>query len=119
MRLWARVFLGYFLIVGLAGWFLLRVFISEVKPGVRDAVEDVMIDAANLLAELARDDLLARRLPDGRFAASVEAYRRRPVKARIWGLEKQTLDFRIYVTDAAGIVRYDSENRAVGEDYSN
>ena len=119
MRLWARVFLGYFLIVGLAGWFLLRVFVSEVKPGVRDAVEDVMIDTANLLAELARDDLLARRLPDGRFAASVEAYRQRPIKAKIWGLEKQTLDFRIYVTDAAGIVRYDSENRAIGEDYSN
>ena len=54
MKLWARVFLGYFLIVGLSGWFLLRVFVSEVKPGVRDAVEDVMVDTAQLLAELAR-----------------------------------------------------------------
>ena len=43
MKLWARVFLGYFLIVGLSGWFLLRVFVSEVKPGVRDAVEDVVL----------------------------------------------------------------------------
>ena len=118
MKLWARVFLGYFLIVGLAGWFLLRVFVSEVKPGVRDAVEDVMVDTAHLLAELARDDLLANRLPGGRFAESVEAYRRRPVRATIWGLEKQTLDFRIYVTDAQGTVRYDSEHKAVGEDYS-
>ena len=117
MKLWARVFLGYFLIVGLSGWFLLRVFVSEVKPGVRDAVEDVMVDSANLLAELARDDLLANRLPAGRFSESVEAYRRRPVKATIWGLEKQTLDFRIYVTDAQGIVRYDSEHQAVGENY--
>ncbi|MBL8413187.1 MAG: two-component system sensor histidine kinase CreC [Propionivibrio sp.] len=118
MKLWARVFIGYFLIVGLSGWFLLRVFISEVKPGVRDAVEDVMVDTAQLLAELARDDLLAKRLPNGRFAQSVEAYRQRPIKATIWGLEKQTLDFRIYVTDAAGVVRYDSEHKAVGGDYS-
>ena len=118
MKLWARVFIGYFLIVGLSGWFLLRVFISEVKPGVRDAVEDVMVDTAQLLAELARDDLLAKRLPDGRFAQSVEAYRQRPIKAAIWGLEKQTLDFRIYVTDSAGVVRYDSEHKAVGDDYS-
>lgn len=118
MKLWARVFIGYFLIVGLSGWFLLRVFVSEVKPGVRDAVEDVMVDTAQLLAELARDDLLSRRLPSGRFAQSVEAYRLRPIRASIWGLEKQTLDFRIYVTDAAGIVRYDSEQKAVGEDYS-
>ena len=119
MKLWARVFLGYFLIVGLSGWFLLRVFVSEVKPGVRDAVEDVMVDTAQLLAELARDDLLANRLPNGRFAQSVEAYRQRPIKATIWGLEKQTLDFRIYVTDAEGIVRYDSEHKAVGEDFAN
>jgi two-component system sensor histidine kinase CreC len=119
MKLWARVFLGYFLIVGLSGWFLLRVFVSEVKPGVRDAVEDVMVDSAHLLAELARDDLLTHGLADGRFSSSVEAYRQRQVQADIWGLSKQTLDFRIYVTDEAGIVRYDSEHKAVGEDYSN
>ena len=119
MKLWARVFIGYFLIVGLSGWFLLRVFVSDVKPGVRDAVEDVMVDTASLLAELARDDLLAGRLPEGRFAQSVESYRQRPVKASIWGLEKQTLDFRIYVTDADGIVRYDSEHKAVGQSYAN
>ena len=95
----------------------MRVFVTEVKPGVRDAVEDVMVDTAHLLAELTRDDLLANRLPRGRFADSVESYRKRPVKAQIWGLEKQTLDFRIYVTDANGIVRYDSEHKAVGEDY--
>ena len=119
MKLWARVFIGYLLVVGLSGWFLLRVFVSDVKPGLRDAVEDVMIDTAQLLAELAHDDLLANRLPDGRFAQSVEAYRRRPIKAAIWGLEKQTLDFRIYVTDADGIVRYDSEHKVVGENYAN
>jgi two-component system sensor histidine kinase CreC len=118
MKLWARVFIGYFLIVGLSGWFILQVFVSEVKPGVRDAVEDVMVDSAQLLAELAHDDLLASHLPEGRFAQSVEAYRQRSIKAAIWGIEKQTLDFRIYVTDAAGIVRYDSEHKAVGEDYS-
>lgn len=119
MRLWARVFLGYFLIVGLAGWFLLRVFVSEVKPGVRDAVEDVMVDTAQLLAELARDDLLRQQLAAGRFAQSVESYRQRPVKAAIWSIEKQTLDFQVYVTDAAGVVRFDSEGKALGKDYSN
>ena len=119
MKLWARVFVGYFLIVGLSGWFLLRVFVTDVKPGVRDAVEDVMVDSAQLLAELARDDLLTNHLPEGRFAQSVEAYRQRPIKAKIWGLEKQTLDFRIYVTDINGIVRYDSEHKAIGENYAN
>ena len=118
MRLWAKVFLGYFLVVGLAGWFVLRVFMGEVKPGVREAVEDVMVDSANLIAELAAADLIDGHLQEGRFAKSVEAYTQRTVRAPIWGHEKQTLDFRVYVTDEKGIVRFDSNGEAVGQDYS-
>jgi two-component system sensor histidine kinase CreC len=118
VKLWARVFLGYFLVVGLAGWFVLRVFVGEVKPGVREAVEDVMVDSANFVAELAADDLVAGRLPGGRFAAAVGAYGKRSVRAPIWGLEKVSLDFRVYVTDDRGIVRYDSAGEALGRDYS-
>ena len=118
MKLWAKVFLGYFLVVGLAGWFVLRVFMGEVKPGVREAVEDVMVDSANLIAELAATDLINGHLQEGRFAKSVEAYTQRTVRAPIWGHEKQTLDFRVYVTDEKGIVRFDSNGEAVGQDYS-
>lgn len=118
MKLWARVFLGYFLIVGLAGWFVLRVFVEQVKPGVREAVEDVMVDSAHLIAELAAEDLIAGRYTESRFGKALDAYSRRTVRAPIWGLEKLSLDFRVYVTDAKGIVRFDSEGEAVGQDYS-
>ena len=118
MKFWARVLLGYFLVVGLAGWFVLRVFVREVKPGVREAVEDVMVDSANFVAELAADDLIAGRLPNGHFAEAVAAYQKRKIRASIWGLEKLSLDFRIYVTDGNGIVRYDSSGEALGSDYS-
>lgn len=118
MKLWARVFLGYFFIVGLAGWFVLRVFVNEVKPGVREAVEDVMVDSAHVVAELARDDLVSGRLNDGRFRAAIDAYRQRSIRASIWGRDKMALDLRIYVTDDRGIVRFDSEGTAVGQDYS-
>lgn len=118
MKLWARVFLGYFLIVGVSGWFVLQVFVNEVKPGVREAVEDVMVDSAHLVAELAADELAAGRLAAGRFAAAIEDYSQRSVRAPIWGREKLSLDFRIYVTDDHGIVRFDSDDEAVGQDYS-
>lgn len=119
MKLWARVFLGYFFIVGLAGWFVLRVFVNEVKPGVRQAVEEVMVDTAHLVAELAADDLVAGRLDSGRFRAAVDAYTQRNIRASIWGRDKVSLDLRIYVTDDKGIVRFDSDEAAVGQDYSN
>ena len=50
MKIGLRILLGYFLIVGLAAWFLLNVFVAEVKPGVRSTLEDTLVDTAELLA---------------------------------------------------------------------
>ncbi|GKT22381.1 two-component system sensor histidine kinase CreC [Acidovorax sp. SUPP3334] len=125
MRLGIRLLFAFFLINGIAAFFVLRVFTAEIKPSVREVMEDMMVDTANILAELASDDLAAGRLgatapgaPESPFAQHVRQYASRPVDAGIWGFSKQTLDFRIYVTDAAGRVVFDSERRAVGEDYS-
>lgn len=118
MRIGLRILLGYFLIVALAGLLLGRVFLQEVKPGVRQAMEDTLVDTANLLAEQAKDDMLAGRIADGRFAVRVRALTDRDLGARIWGFSKRRVDTRIYVTDARGIVVFDSSDTAVGQDYS-
>jgi two-component system sensor histidine kinase CreC len=118
MKIGLRIFLGYFLIVALAAWLLAQVFLGEVKPGVRQAMEDTLVDTANVLAELATDDLLAGRIDDGRFASRVRALRGRDFGAGIWGFPKRASNYRIYVTDAAGIVVFDSDGRDVGRDYS-
>jgi len=118
MRIGLRIFLGYFLIVALAAILLGRVFVQQVKPGVRQAMEDTLVDTANLLAGQARDDLLAGEIEQGRFAASVRALTERDVGAEIWGFSKRRVGTRIYVTDARGIVVFDSSGRDVGKDYS-
>ena len=118
MRLGIRLLFGFFLVTGLAAFFVLRVFMAEVKPSVREVMEDMMIDTANLLAELASDDLASGNMASGRFAEQVRGYARRPVNAQIWGLAKQSLDYRVYVTDNQGKVLFDSENIATGQDYS-
>lgn len=123
MRLGIRLLFAFFLINGIAAFFVLRVFMAEIKPSVREVMEDMMVDTANILAELASDDLAAGRLQAGTagqslFAQQVQRYASRPVDANIWGMSKQTLDYRIYVTDAQGRVLFDSENQAVGADYS-
>ena len=122
MRLGIRLLFAFFLINGIAAFFVLRVFMAEIKPSVREVMEDMMVDTANILAELASDDLVAGRLENGAvgsaFARHVRIYATRPIDAAIWGFSKQSLDYRIYVTDATGRVLFDSENRAVGADYS-
>ena len=118
MRLGIRLLFGFFLVTGLAAFFTLRVFMVEVRPSVREVMEDMMVDTANILAELASDDLSAGNIATGRFATRVRSYAQRPIDVQIWGMAKQSLDFRVYVTDAAGKVVFDSENEATGLDYS-
>ena len=113
MRVGLRVLFGYFLIVALAAVLLAQVFVQQIKPGVRQAMEDTLIDTANLLAELAAADIKAGTLAEGRFAAAVAATQKRDVGAEIHGFDKLRTAYRITVTDARGIVIYDSEGKDV------
>ena len=108
MKVGLRIFLGYFLIVALAALLLAQVFVQQVKPGVRQAMEDTLVDSANVLAELATDDFLAGRIADGAFARQVREVAGRDFGAGIWGFEKRSSNYRVYVTDARGIVVFDS-----------
>ena len=118
MRIGLRILLGYFLIVALAALLLGQVFLREVKPGVRQAMEDTLVDTANVLAELATDDFLAGRMDDGAFATRVRALAGRDIGAGIWGFEKRAASYRVTVADARGIVVFDSAGRDVGADHS-
>ncbi len=118
MHIGLRIFFGFFLIVGLAALITLRVFVQEVKPGVREAMEDTLVDTAQVLAALAADDMAGGHIGDGAFARQLEKLHASPVGAEVWGMRKDTISYRIYVTDARGIVRYDSAGGAVGQDYS-
>ncbi len=118
MRIGLRVLLGYFVIVALAALLLGRVFVQQVKPGVRQAMEDTLADTANVLAELATDDLLAGRMNDGRFAQRVRALAGRDIGAEIWGFPKREASYRITVTDDSGIVVFDSAGKDLGRDNS-
>ncbi|MFT4256366.1 MAG: two-component system sensor histidine kinase CreC [Pseudoxanthomonas sp.] len=118
MRLGLRLVLGFFLIVGLAAFFVMRVFVNEVKPGVRQSIESTLVDTANLLAELAADDLRNGRIANGAFAARVARAQRRDPGANIWQHRKDSIDLRVTITDARGIVVFDSQGRDIGRDNS-
>lgn len=118
MKIGLRILLGYFLIVGLAAWFLLTVFVQEVKPGVRATQEDALVDTAHLLAAIVAQDVKAARLDDSVILGRISALRKREVDVRIAGFSKPNVALRVYITDASGIVIYDSGGQDIGRDYS-
>ncbi|HOI50980.1 MAG TPA: two-component system sensor histidine kinase CreC [Azonexus sp.] len=118
MNISVRLFFGYFLVVGLAAWFVLYTFVKESEPSIRQATEESLVDSANLLAELAAGELAAGRIEDGAFATAVAAALQRHPGAEIYGIKKDSVDLRIYLTDAHGVVVYDSAGQARGADFS-
>lgn len=118
MSLGLRIFLVYVLFVGLTGYFVLNTVMEEIRPGVRQSTEETLVDTANLMAEILRDDFKAGTLSENRWPQLLRAYGERQPQATIWGLPKNQVNHRIYVTDAKGIVVLDSSGVAVGQDYS-
>jgi len=118
MPLGIRIFLVYVLFIGLTGYFVLNTVMEEIRPGVRQSTEETLVDTANLMAEILRDDFKAGTLSQNRWPELLKAYGERQPKASIWGLPKNQVNHRIYVTDAKGIVVLDSSGVAVGQDYS-
>lgn len=118
MKLSHRIFLGYFIVVAIAGFFLIDSVRDELRPAVRQSMEETLVDTANLLAELAATEMIKGTLLSGNFSSSIEHYLSRNMKASIWGLDKAQAAFRIYITDERGVVLYDSQGESVGDDYS-
>lgn len=118
MRIGMRLLMGYFLIVAIAAWFVLSIFVQEIKPGVRRATEGTLIDTATLLAELAREDLLSADPQHGRLAQAFQTLHRQPINANIAGINKVRNEYHVYMTDAQGKVVFDSAGSALGQDYS-
>ena len=118
MRFSLRIFLGYFLLVVVLGAYLVSLIGEEIKPTVRQSAEEILAETANLLAEVIRDDFVAGTLDSSTFSDAIGRFTLRQPKATIWGVRKDSVDLRVYVTDAAGVVQLDSTGEAVGQDYS-
>ena len=118
MKIGLRILGGYFLVVGLAAWFLLNVFMEQVKPGVRSTLEDTLVDTSQLLAALVAADLRDGKFDDSVVLLRMQHYAQQTIDVNINGVRKRTLDYRIYITDRHGVVLFDTSGRDVGKDYS-
>ncbi|AOW12579.1 hypothetical protein LPB72_16185 [Hydrogenophaga crassostreae] len=118
MRIALRLMLGFFLVLGLALFVVLRVFMSEVEPGTRLAMEDSLIDAAFAYAQLAEPDMKAGTIASGGFAQAMAAYQNVRPGAVLWGFPKDQIDTRITIVDTLGVVVFDTRGEAIGQDFS-
>ena len=119
MSLRLRLFIAFALMAGLSLFFVLDIVTDELKPAMRQSMEETLIDTSIMLAEFAQEDFRDGSFKDGRLLEALDRYTKVSPDALVWGVRKQKTDHRIYVTDARGVVLYDSDHgRDVGKDYS-
>ncbi|MAQ51317.1 MAG: two-component system sensor histidine kinase CreC [Pseudomonas sp.] len=118
MSLSARLLLGWFVIAGLATVLFLNSILNQVPSSVRQASEEVMVESANLLAEIAEQHWQQGFAPDSAFATAINRYLARQLDAQIWSRHKTGTELVIYLTDLNGTVLYHTDPSQIGADYS-
>lgn len=126
MSFFFRSFAGYLLLIALAAFFGVRIAQNELKPAMRQAVEELLIDCANLLAEVASTGSVARThtttpAEQAQPSQLIDAYQhfaQRKFHAHVYDVPKSSPDLRLYLTDTQGRVIFDSVPANIGTDFS-
>lgn len=119
MKLSLRIFLVYFLLVGVGLFTFFSNATRQLHPILRQSAENALVDSANLLAEILARDIKHQQLQTTDLAAAVERYNQRNINATIWNLQKNHPDLKLYITDNKGKVVFHSDPTEIGKDYSN
>ena len=118
MSISARILLGS-LILSIAGVFLFLSLVSKrVGQAYREAVEEPMVDTAEVIAGVIADEVKST----GSFSTAWEhgfsAANQRHLHAQIYSRLKTRISMDLYVTDGNGIVQFDSGHpENVGRDF--
>jgi two-component system sensor histidine kinase CreC len=108
MSLTARFLLG-FAVVSTVGLFLLfSQLILRVERQYFEAIEEPMVDVANILAEMIAVDAKSGVLEAQAVEQAVRSAQQRQLNAQIYNVNKTRVDMQVYVTDAQGRVLFDS-----------
>ena len=119
MKLGLRIFLFYLAIFAACLYFTTDWIWTTLRTRYLESVEEPLADTANLLASVAEREIARPGFTFADLAAPLAEAHARQLSARIYDLEKTSVDTQVYITDAAGRVVFDTrEPSAVGQMYS-
>jgi len=119
MRLGSFLFLAYFLIFALCFFYPIAHIAGNLRTRYLEGLEEPLVDQANVLAAIVGKEMEAGRFNPGDFLTTLQGAYSRKLSAKIYEMRKDHVDVRVYVTDAAGTVVFDSRDPSdVGADYS-
>lgn len=119
MKTTTRFVLLFLGLMAAAFYYLTDLVINDIRPGYLRALEESANDIAHILATEVENDIKDSEISTARLEQIMQNVYDRRFNARIYELLKTTVNLRVYVTDARGIVLYDSfYNENTGKDFS-
>ncbi len=119
MRIRTRIFLGVLAVVGIGFYLFVRWVALDLEPQYRKTTEEPLVDSARILASMASATARDGKVDVAAFRRAFADARSRPFSAVIFDHVKTGIDFRIYITDAGGVVLFDSADGFwEGDDFS-
>ncbi|AWI10196.1 two-component system sensor histidine kinase CreC [Ereboglobus luteus] len=120
MTIRTYILLAYLLVVGGGFYYLINRNLSELAPRYLESMEEALVDSVNILASVIESETRDDTLDPAKIKTMFDGAFRRRFNALIYSLNKTQVNARVYVTDADGIVLYDSrEGRDEGKSYRN
>lgn len=119
MTLRTRFILIFSTLVALGFYFLIGHLLDDMRQRYVEAVEETLVDQANILASLLEVEIKQGPIPGEKFHQAFRRVDARSFESQIYQMKKTEVDQRVYVTDAKGVVLFDSDaGKAEGQDYS-
>jgi two-component system sensor histidine kinase CreC len=117
LKIRTRVFLGILIIAGIGFSFFVSWLARDLEPQYRKITEEPLIDTSRVLASLAAASAKNGKIDVRTFRNAFEDVHKRSFSARIFNYEKTSVDYRVYITDASGMVLFDSRGADEGKYY--
>lgn len=118
MSIFLRIWFAFAIVLLAGSYFTLNALQNQIKPSVRQVVEETLADNANIIASLIAPDVANQTIKTPEFHQKIVQILNRKLDAQIWSQQKNSVNQQLYITDAQGIVIYDSQGLATGQDYS-
>jgi two-component system sensor histidine kinase CreC len=119
MRLGVILFLAHLVILALCFSYPLEQIGTRLRVAYLESAEEPLVDTANILAAFVGHATERGNFSADEFYRVFEEARGRNVAAQIYEMRKDSIDLSVYVTDAKGVVLFDSDNReTIGQDFS-
>ncbi len=119
VKLRTRIVIGLLIIVGAGFYYMTNWVLHELRPHYLKSMEATLVDISTLLSSLAVQEMVGDTNVTDNLRVAFDDAGKRNFSARIYDYTKKKMILRVYITDAKGIVLFDSENgKDEGKNYS-